>query len=411
MKTKITRELLRDIEPRSATFDILDTEQRGFLARVTPNGAISFGVRYSNAEGRQCRYSLGKNFPATTVSAAREEARILLGRIAAGDDPAADDRAKRQRTLTLSLFIDEQYGDWLVANTKTGKMLAAALKAAFPTLLDKPLTDINAWIVEKWRSERMKAGISASTTNRNITALRGLFSRALEWGLITEHPLSSVKMLKEPSGKARWLSDDEEDRLRRALDAREERDRAGRQNANAWREQRNYELLPDLRGWTFVDHVKPMILLSINTGLRQGELLSLRWDAVDLDNALLTIHDENAKSGRTRHVPLNDEALSTLRDWQKLTDADLVFPARDGRAMTEVKTAWRNLLKESAIDNFRWHDMRHHFASRLVMAGVDLNTVRELLGHADLKMTLRYAHLAPEHKAAAVQKLIRKSSS
>ena len=408
MKTKITRELLRDIERRPATFDILDTEQRGFLARITPKGAISFGVRYTNADGRQCRYALGKTFPTTTVSAAREEARMLLGRIAAGDDPAEEDRARRQRKLTLGLFIDEQYGDWLVANTKTGKMLAAALKAAFPAFLDKPLTEINAWTVERWRSERMKAGTSASTTNRNITALRGLFSRALEWGLVTEHPLSSVKMLKEPSGKARWLSDDEESRLRDALDAREERDRAGRESANAWREQRNYELLPDLREWAFVDHVKPMILLSINTGLRQGELLSLRWDAVDLENALLTVHDENTKSGRTRHIPLNDEALSTLQDWRHQTAADLVFPGRDGSAMTEIKTAWRKLLTDAGIDNFRWHDMRHHFASRLVMAGVDLNTVRELLGHADLKMTLRYAHLAPEHKAAAVQKLMRR---
>lgn len=77
-----------------------------------------------------------------------------------------------------------------------------------------------------------------------------------------------------------------------------------------------------------------------------------------------------------------------------------------GEAFTHVKKSWAGLLDDANIKNFRWHDMRHHFASKLVMAGVDLNTVRELLGHADIKMTLRYAHLAPEHKAKAVEKLV-----
>jgi site-specific recombinase XerD len=104
---------------------------------------------------------------------------------------------------------------------------------------------------------------------------------------------------------------------------------------------------------------------------------------------------------------LNGEALSVLNGWQKQTDgeAGLCFPGKKGKPMHDVNTAWENLMEAAKIESFRWHDMRHHFASWLVMAGVDLNTVRELLGHADLKMTLRYAHLAPGHKAAAVEKL------
>ena len=408
MKAKLDREFLRTVQPGAVTYDILDTEDRGFLARVTPTGVISFGIRYTDAAGKQCRLSLGMTFDKHTVSAARTTAKKKMAEIELGIETARTSTGKKAQGLTLGQFIDDHYRDWLIANTKSGKLRAAAIKAAFPTMLNKPLTEFNAMGIEKWRTERMKAGITASTTNRNITALRGLFSRALDWEQIPKHPLTTVKILAEPSGKARWLSDDEETRLRAALDAREERDRAGRDNANQWRTKREYDLLPDLRAAPFVDHLKPAVLVSINTGLRQGELLNLTWDAVDLANAIITIRGENAKDGEDRHIPMNVEALTTLKQWREQTAGALVFPGPTGAAISEIKTAWGKLLKDAKIENFRWHDMRHHFASRLVMAGVDLNTVRELLGHADIKMTLRYAHLAPEHKAAAVQKLMRR---
>jgi len=408
MKAKITRELLRDLKPAATVQDIIDTELRGFVARMSPSGAITYGIRYTNQNGRQCRYSLNRSFPATGVSAAREEARIILGKIAAGVDPAEEERARRRQTLTLGTFLEEQYGKWLLVNTRTGPHIAARLKSSFADHLDRPLHEFNAWIVEKWRSEKMKAGMSASTTNRNITALRGLFSRAVEWNVVPAHPLASVKMLREPGGKVRWLSEDEEARLRAALEHRETRERLARASANEWRRARKYDVLPDLSLDQFVDHLRPMVLLSLNTGARQGELTKLRWEAVDLDNTVMTLKGDTTKSGSTRHIPLNSEALETLRNWKRQSTGPIVFPGRGGDELVEIKTAWTNLLKEAKIDAFRWHDMRHHFASRLVMAGVDLNTVRDLLGHGDLKMTLRYAHLAPEHKAAAVQKLMRK---
>ena len=97
-----------------------------------------------------------------------------------------------------------------------------------------------------------------------------------------------------------------------------------------------------------------------------------------------------------------------LKAWrnQSPSDSGLVFPNSNGKAFNNVKKAWAGVLEKAKIKEFRWHDLRHHFASRLVMAGVDLNTVRELLGHSDIKMTLRYAHLAPKHKAEAVSRLV-----
>ncbi|HLB42235.1 MAG TPA: site-specific integrase [Gammaproteobacteria bacterium] len=141
---------------------------------------------------------------------------------------------------------------------------------------------------------------------------------------------------------------------------------------------------------------------------RCGELFSLKWENVNFTRALLTIEGAYAKSGKTRHIPLNTEALQVLKSWQQQTNTtDLVFSNKDGERFDTIKKGWKGILDAAKITNFRWHDLRRHFASMLVMADVDLNTVRELLGHSDMTMTLRYAHLAPEHKANAVEKLVK----
>ena len=109
---------------------------------------------------------------------------------------------------------------------------------------------------------------------------------------------------------------------------------------------------------------------------------------------------------RAHHFSANN-AHKLLLQWRQYnSNQKLIFPGKNGQALVTLKKSWKSLLELANIENFRWHDMRHHFASKLVMAGVDLNTVRELLGHSDIKMTLRYTHLAPEHKALAVEKLV-----
>ncbi len=151
-----------------------------------------------------------------------------------------------------------------------------------------------------------------------------------------------------------------------------------------------------------------MVLLFLHTGLRRGEVFNLNWADVDLDRANLTVHGTGAKNQQTRHVPLNTEALAVLEGWRNQTKDDgLIFPGKSGERFNNIRRSWSGVLDAANISGFRLHDLRHTFASRLVMAGVDLNTVRELLGHSDYAMTLRYAHLAPEHKAAAVARLVR----
>ena len=169
--------------------------------------------------------------------------------------------------------------------------------------------------------------------------------------------------------------------------------------------------MPALDG-EFADHIKPMVLLSLHTGMRRGNLFYLLWGDIDFESNTIMLRAAVSKAGKTLRIPLNSFAVELLKSWKAqsantASDA-FVFPSPvSGVMLNNVKKAWAGVLKAAQIENFRWHDMRHDFASQLVMKGVDLNTVRELLGHADMEMTMRYAHLAPSVKLQAVELLAR----
>lgn len=400
MKAAITADFLK--KPPAAPCDVWDTKLPGLVLRIRESGRASWTFVY----GRSKKVTLGRA-DALTPAQARELAEQTIGDIAHGKDPQIERR--KRRSGSLRAFLTEQYQPWASANRKTGEGTVTRVQTVFPdALLARPLADIAAFHLEQWRTRRRKAGISDSTINRDLDALRAVLSKALEWRLIAEHPMRDVRRAKiDVRGRLRYLSPEEEARLRAALEARDEARRDGRRRFNAWRAERHYKTLPELEGYP--DHLAPIVLLALNTGLRRGELLGLRWMQVDLAGQQLTVRGSTAKSGLTRHIPLNSEAVKVLRDWSRRTthaDDALVFPGPDGGVMFSLKTAWGTVAKDAKLRGFTFHDLRHTFASKLVMAGVDLNTVRELLGHADIKMTLRYAHLAPEHKAAAVAKLV-----
>ncbi|KGQ20755.1 Integrase [Lysobacter dokdonensis DS-58] len=227
-------------------------------------------------------------------------------------------------------------------------------------------------------------------------------NKAVKWGMLDRSPLSDLHLRPVESRRVvRFLNQAEERKLRKTLADRDAAMVAARESGNGWRVARGKSVLPDIGAGGFGDHLTPVVVLAMNTGLRRGELLSLCWSDIDLEARVLTVRAETAKSGRQRHIPLNAEATKVLRAWSKRSNGPDVFGVAD------VKTAWTALIESAGLENFRFHDLRHHFASKLVMAGVDLNTVRELLGHSDIKMTLRYSHLAPDHLAAAVAKISR----
>lgn len=182
----------------------------------------------------------------------------------------------------------------------------------------------------------------------------------------------------------RYLDDDERTRLYAALLDREQEYRDKGERSNVDRRARKLFALPSLRNAAFTDHLRPAVILSLNAGLRRGELLALRWSGIQLDGLapMITAQRGNAKTNKARRVPQNAEALETLKAWRPLAHPEYLFTNQvTGNPSVEYDAPWRLLLKRASITNFRWHDMRHDFASRPVMAGVDLNRVRTAGSH------------------------------
>lgn len=420
MRALINQELVKRL-PKGPE-DIRDTKLTGFVLRVrAPGGTHTYFAQWTvpGAPGESRKGRTRWKAVGTTAThephEARAEARKVLGQTYNGKDPIAEAKAQRkteQAGITFREFVATEFPTLTTARTATAE--AARLTALFvPVFGDRRLDSLTADDVLAWRRDRLKAGKARATIDRDVNTLRAALRLAMTtkapWKLAAD-PLVTVKKL-DPSDIAtastRYLSDDEEQRLRAALAARDDARRAQRDRANAWRRQRAYALWPAYRVYT--DHLTPIVLLALNTGCRRAELFTLRWRDVNLTTKVLTVQGSNAKSGKTRHIPLNTEAVQVLTTWRPATatPSDPVFPGDHGDPLTDIKGSWLPIVKAATITGFRFHDLRHTFASKLVMAGVDLNTVRELLGHSNPKMTIRYSHISPTHKAAAVERLVR----
>ncbi len=399
----LTRKLIKSAKPRSRPYEIRDSRLKGLLLRVQPSGCASYVVEW----GRGRRTTIGR----TTVFSpeqARDRAKKVLGEAADGLDPLKTRHLAK--TATLAKFLKTEYGPWFEANRKSGKPILKRLKHCFEGDFGSTrLHEISPLLIDKWRGKKLKEGLSKSTLNRDLSALKAAMNKAVEWDLIDSNPVAKAKLYSlDVNASVRYLTPEEEKRLRAALLDRDEHLRKRRSQFNDWRRARDLKPFPEIGPDQFADHLHPIVLVALNTGMRRGEIFNLRWSSVDFEKAYLEVAGPGAKSGQTRHIPLNNDAIGALKRWRKQTGASdgPVFPGNGGGRLTKVNRGWESLVKRAGLDNFRFHDCRHHFASRLVMADVPLNTVRELLGHSEISMTLRYAHLAPEHKAEAVAKLV-----
>ena len=208
-----------------------------------------------------------------------------------------------------------------------------------------------------------------ATLNRYVSLLSKMFNLLIVDKKLKYNPCSFSSKLRENNFKIRYLTEEEQKRLFNTLN------------------QEKY------------NHIKPIIICALYTGMRISEILALKWLQIDFNEGYINIL--KSKSGKERKIPLADKLKSELLLLKKYND--YVFVNKETqKPYTTIKHSFSSLLKESQIENFTFHDFRHTVATRLVQSGIDLLIVQELLGHADIKTTMRYAHPVPERKKIAI---------
>jgi len=223
------------------------------------------------------------------------------------------------------------------------------------------LREISRDLIDEMIEIKLAEGVTNTTVNRYMELLRAILRRCKDdWEWIEKHP--KVRMLNTVKRRVRWLTREEAERL--------------------------FATLPD--------HLSAMARFSVATGLRAGNVLGLQWDQIDLSRRVAWIHHDQSKTGKPIPVPLNKEALSVLRK-ERFKDDIHVFTFR-GRRIKQANTkAFRAGLKRAGIENFRWHDLRHTFASWHIQNGTPLHILTELGGWSSDEMVKRYAHLSADH--------------
>ncbi len=242
------------------------------------------------------------------------------------------------------------------------KWLSTHLGALTLDQIDK--TVINQIVDEKKKAGKNGKMPSNATINRILQLIRSILRCAqIDWDWIDAIP--QFKLLPEPKNRIRWLSKEEVATLIKELP----------------------------------EHQKNVVLFALSTGLRQANVLGLKWDSVDLDRRHAFVRPDESKSKKAIPVPLNDLAMAVLQERQRAEDKNpqWVFTYKGGRIKQANTKAWKNALKRAGIKNFRWHDLRHTWSSWHVQSGTSLQVLQELGGWASYSMVLRYAHLSAEH--------------
>lgn len=283
-------------------------------------------------------------------------------------------RYGRRLTPKLADWIKEIYLVWARSNKRSWYDDELISKTICDFFKDMRLREINPLHVEKFKKSRRETPTQhgtprqPATVNRELAVLSKIFQLAVDAGHLESNPCHRVKRLRHDNSRTRFLSDEEEASLLEALAGKEP--------------------------------LRSIVLLALHTGMRRGEIISLRWDEVDFTRRL--IHVTQTKTGRNRMVPMNQDVLEILGRQPHQSDLVFVSP-RTGRQLVEIKKGFIAACVRAGVHDFRFHDLRHTTASKLAEAGADITTIAEILGHSSLNMTKRYTHASEDRKRRALE--------
>ena len=288
-------------------------------------------------------------------------------------------RRKKQATISFSKFAEEYFEAWKIERKDSTivsekNRIDGILKPHFGSRAIHTITrkDIEDFIVK-----RRSNGISTATANRELCRLKNMFGMAVNWGYLDTNPAAGIKQTREQMKEADYLTKEEVGRLLEVCDER----------------------------------IRPLVVTAVHTGMRWGELMALEWRDVSFKEKMKQITVRDPKNRENRHVPMNSFVEEALRNHQERQAKEAggivktVFLNPDtGNAYRDLRKPYFKALEKAEIErHFTFHGLRHTAASHMVMAGKDIRTVGAILGHKDLKVTQRYAHLAPEHLREAVE--------
>lgn len=364
--TAATLQSLELYRPAERAANLFDAKLKGFMLELRHTGTGTWYYRYREP-GRRIRQirigALGK----LPVTKARREALRLDALVKAGEDPLASVSSDRP-VMTFREFVNTRYFPHVeLHNRSWPSTRSQVVRHLMPRFGSKRLDAIRRSDILAMQHDSRVAGMAVGTCNRLLIHMRTIFNAAIRWEVLPEgcNPTRGVKLLPGEVKRERFLNAVEVQRLFNALD-----------------QSRSPQLANVVR-------------MLLYTGARKREILDARWEHVDFQRKLLVV--PRSKSGKIRYIALSDAAVDLIQAMPRRPGVPWIFPnPRTGKPLVSIHQGWERIRREAGLADLRLHDLRHSFASFLVNAGHSLYEVQALLGHQSPKMTMRYAHLAPE---------------
>jgi len=346
-------------------FEYCDTAHPGLYAESRPNCDWgTYYLRYKDSTGKTCHQKIGRTYE-LTLAETRKRAAKLKAEILLGANPAADKRAQKS-VMTLEEFSNEHYLPYAEKRKRSYRNDVGMLNRILPIFGATPLNRLSKQSLVAFHSSLRDEGLAAATADHHIKLLRAMLNLAVQWDLVDKNPADRIKLFREDNTLERYLSVDEQSRLLDAI------------------AQEKNQVIANL------------ILLLLASGARRSEAQFSHIEHFDIDNRVWKIPATNSKSKKVRSVPLNDLAIKAIESVPRVEGSPYMFTnPRTKTCYDNIARGWTRIKEAAGLPKeFRLHDLRHSFASRLVNKGRSLYEVQALLGHSDPTVTQRYAHLS-----------------